>query len=73
MKNNDTLVAVAVIGLFALLIGILILGPLATIAALNTLFPALAIPYDFWTWLSALWLGALVSGGLVSAKFSKKS
>lgn len=71
--NNDTLVGVAVLGLFVLLIGILFLGPLATIAALNTLFPALAIPYNIWTWLSALWLGALVSGGLVSAKFNKKS
>jgi len=33
-------------------------GPLATIWALNTLFPALAIDYTFWTWLSVVVLGA---------------
>lgn len=26
---------------------------LANIWALNTLFPSLAIPYDFWTWLAS--------------------
>jgi len=31
--------------------------PLAIIWALNTLFPALAIPYNFWTWLATLVLG----------------
>jgi len=33
------------------------LMPLAVIWALNTLFPALAIPYNFWTWLATLVLG----------------
>lgn len=31
---------------------ITIFGPFALIWALNTLFPTLAIPYDFWTWLA---------------------
>jgi len=43
--------------LFILLVAF---GPLATIWSLNTLFPALAIPYDIWTWLAVIWLGAIV-------------
>lgn len=36
-----------------LIIGIIV-GPLITLWTLNTLFPALAIPYAFKTWLAAL-------------------
>ncbi len=44
-----------------LLVGFLIaIGPLATIWALNTLFPVLAIEYTFWTWLSVVILGAFM-------------
>ena len=32
----------------------IIVGPLITLWTLNTLFPALAIPYAFKTWLAAL-------------------
>ena len=32
----------------------IIFGPLALIWALNTLFPALLIPYTFQTWLAAV-------------------
>ena len=32
----------------------IIFGPLALIWALNTLFPALLIPYTFETWLAAV-------------------
>lgn len=43
---------------FALLIVIailaIILGPLAILWSLNTLFPILAIPYNFYTWLSVV-------------------
>lgn len=35
-------------------IALLIAGPLITIWALNTLFPVLAIPFTFWTWLAML-------------------
>jgi hypothetical protein len=38
----------------------LTIGPLLVIWSLNTLFPALAIPYTFWTWLAALILGGAV-------------
>lgn len=52
-----------IFGLVLMLIlvaGLIALGPLALIWALNTLFPVLAIPYTFWTWLAALVLGATV-------------
>jgi hypothetical protein len=38
----------------------IIVGPLITLWTLNTLFPALAIPYTFWTWLAALVLNLSV-------------
>lgn len=37
-----------------LLLGLIALGPLAIMWALNTLFPLLAIPYNFWTWLAVV-------------------
>lgn len=39
---------------------LIVVGPLLTIWALNTLFPVLAIPYNFWTWCAAFLLGALL-------------
>ena len=35
-------------------------GPLLVIWAVNTLFPALAIAYTFWTWLAVLILGTFL-------------
>jgi hypothetical protein len=43
-----------------LVVFLIAVGPLATIWALNTLFPALAIQYTFWTWLSVVVLGAFL-------------
>ena len=51
----------------ALLIAIIVLGPLFTIWALNTLFPALAIPYTFETWLAAI-----IVGGVFKTTITKK-
>jgi hypothetical protein len=39
------------------LLALIIVGPLVSIWALNTLFPALAIPYTFWTWLAMFIVG----------------
>jgi hypothetical protein len=50
-----------VAGVIVLVAGLIIIGPLLTIWALNTLFPVLAIEYTIWTWLAALILGALLS------------
>jgi hypothetical protein len=46
------------VGMFIVLITLLILmvvfGPLAIVWALNTLFPVVAIPYNFYTWLAVV-------------------
>lgn len=39
------------------------MSPFCTIFALNTLFPALAIPSNFYTWLSVIWLHAVIIAG----------
>lgn len=43
--------------LFVAFLGVLIVfGPLAVIWSLNTLFPILAIPYNFYSWLAVVLL-----------------
>ena len=42
----------------AVIVAIIVLGPLVTIWAVNTLFPTLAIPYAVDTWLAVILLGA---------------
>lgn len=49
-----------VVAIIALVLALIIAGPILIIWALNTLFPVLAIPYTIWTWLAALILGATV-------------
>jgi len=39
-----------------------IVMPIATIWSLNTLFPVLAIPLTFNTWIATIILGGIVSG-----------
>jgi hypothetical protein len=45
----------------ALIVALIVAGPLAVLWSMNTLFPALAIPYSIETWFAALILGAAVS------------
>jgi hypothetical protein len=40
-------------------IALIVLGPLATIWSLNTLFPVVAIPYTWETWLAAVVLAGV--------------
>jgi urea transporter len=47
----------AILGL-SIIVVLLVVGPLATIWAANTLFPALAIPYAIETWFAVILLGA---------------
>ena len=49
---------------------IIVIVPIATIWSLNTLFPALAIPVSFETWLAAGVLGSVV-GGTTGISFKK--
>lgn len=53
-----------------LVVLLIIFGPLATIWALNTLFPVLAIPYTFLTWLAVIVLGSALRAN-VSVKGTK--
>ena len=46
--------------ILAFVISLIVLGPILTLWALNTLFPALAIPYTIETWIAALILGGLL-------------
>ena len=50
-----------------LIVIIVIVGPLASIWALNTLFPVLAIPYTIQTWAAML-----LVGGIFRSSFSTK-
>ena len=55
--------------LVGVIILVILLAPFATIWSLNTLFPALAIPYTFSTWLAVVLLG----GGVGVFKLGKNS
>ena len=46
--------------IFLLVVLAVAAGPLVTIWALNSLFPALAIPYTFSTWLAVIIVGAVL-------------
>lgn len=50
----------------AIIVALIIIGPLLTIWALNTLFPVLAIEYTIWTWLAVI-----IIGGFFKAKVDK--
>ena len=50
-----------------LVVIVLIVGPLLSIWALNTLFPVLAIPYTIQTWAAML-----LFGGMFRGSFSRK-
>ena len=47
---------------------LIIFGPLTTIWALNTLFPALAIEYTFYTWLATILVGVFLRGNVTVKK-----
>jgi hypothetical protein len=55
--NRDMMAILAIV----LIVALILVGPIITIWELNTLFPALAIPYTFYTWLAVVILGAVFS------------
>lgn len=59
--NKDIL---AILGVAILFVALVVVGPLFTLLALNTLFPTLAIPYTFGTWFAALWVMFLLNGSV---------
>jgi hypothetical protein len=54
--------------LMILLLVVILLGPIATIWALNALFPVLAIPYTLETWFATVIIGGIIRGDGVSLK-----
>ena len=54
---------VAIVGALVVLLGVIIAGPLLTIASLNTLF-GLNIAYTLGTYFSVMWLNLATFGGL---------
>ena len=62
---------VAIVGALVVLLGVIIAGPLLTIASLNTLF-GLNIAYTVLTYLSVMWLNITTFGGLSVAIRSLK-
>lgn len=51
---------IKIILIVALIIALIIIGPLLTIWALNTLFPILAIPYTIQTWCAVVLVGMFI-------------
>ncbi len=57
MTTKDVLAILFIV----LIVALIVIGPIITIWALNTLFPALAIQYSIETWAAAVILGAVFS------------
>ncbi|MCX7353082.1 MAG: hypothetical protein NTW22_07475 [Proteobacteria bacterium] len=51
-----------------LIVFVVIVGPLLTIWALNTLFPVLAIPYSIETWFATVIIAGIFRGDGISFK-----
>jgi hypothetical protein len=51
--------AFGLIGITVLVVLLVLVGPFISIWCLNTLFPSLAIPYTWDTWLATVLLGSL--------------
>jgi len=69
-SNNNT--GTAILLAAALIIALVVLGPLLTIWALNTLFPVLHIDYNLDTWSAVVLLGIFIRGDRVPG-FGKRS
>lgn len=52
------------VSLAAIIIALIVLGPFATIWALNTLFPALAIEYSLATWGAVIVLSSVLKSNV---------
>lgn len=69
--NKDALQAMGGVTVIILILLLLIAGPLLTIWALDTLFPALAIPYSWQTWCAVILLGLAMNPTARKAKNAK--
>lgn len=57
-----------ILGLILLAVLLVVIAPVLAIWSLNTLFPALAIPYTWQTWLAAAILGSMIGGASRKSK-----
>ena len=51
---------IGLLGIIFLVVVLVAIGPLATIWAINTLFPSLAIAYSLETWIAVVIIGAFL-------------
>jgi hypothetical protein len=58
----------ALIALIAVIVFLVIIGPLLTIWSLNTLFPVLVIPYTIETWFAVVVVASLFKTNLTYKK-----
>lgn len=56
------------IAAIAFILFIVVIGPVLTIWALNTLFPVVAIPYTIETWFAVVVLGAFIKSKVTVKK-----
>lgn len=59
---------IKVVLLIALIVFLIVVGPLLTIWALNTIFPVLAIPYTWQTWLAIIFVGGFLRANVTLKK-----
>jgi hypothetical protein len=59
---------IKIVLLIALIIFLIVVGPLLTIWALNTLFPVLAIQYTWQTWLAVIFVGGFLRANVTLKK-----
>lgn len=52
----------------AFLIFLVVIGPIITIWALNILFPSLAIPFTWETWLAVVIIGGVLKSRVTTSK-----
>lgn len=51
---------IALLGLIGFIVVLVLIGPLATIWAFNTLFPTIAVAYSFESWVAVVIIGAFL-------------
>jgi hypothetical protein len=59
-------VTLGITGILLLVVGFLIIGPILSIVAVNTLFDT-SIPINFWNWVATAWLHLVVASGRTSS------
>lgn len=59
---------IKIVLLIALVVLLIVVGPVLTIWALNVLFPVLAIPYTIWSWLAVIILGSFLRANVTLNK-----